>query len=138
MCIRDSIIVPLTARQAVLESLHVAHSGMTKMYKTARQLYYWPGMKADIQSKLSSCKTCQAHLPSQPRLPLQHVPPSAALGPMQSVGMDLFDADGKMWLVMMDRYSGYAFLKQLQLTTSAKIIAIVRDWFMDYGWPHLM
>ena len=68
--------------------LHVAHSGITKMYKTARQLCYWQGMKADIQSKLSSCKMCQAHLPSQARLPLQHVSPSAALGPMHSVGMD--------------------------------------------------
>ena len=95
-------------------------------------------MKADIESKLSSCKTCQANLPSQARLPMKHTLPSTALGPMHSVGMDLFDADGKKWLVMVDRYSGYAFLKQLHLTTTAKIINAVRDWFMDYGWPDVI
>ena len=57
---------------------------------------------------------------------------------MHSVGMDLFDADGKKWLVMVDRYSGYAFLKQLHSTTTAKIINTVRDWFMDYGWPDVI
>ena len=69
---------------------------------------------------------------------MKHTPPSAALGPMHSVGMDLFDADGKKWLVMVDRYLGYAFLKQLHSTTTAKIINTVRDWFMDYGWPDVI
>ena len=26
----------------------------------------------------------------------------------------------------------------MQLTTSAKIIATVSDWFMDYGWPDVI
>ena len=115
-----------------------AHSGMTKMYNTARQLYYWPGMKSEIQGKVNNCATCQRYLPSQPRPEIIFTPPSAALCPMHHVAMDLFDADGKKWLVMIDRYSGYAWLKQLQKTTTAKIIACISDWFLDYGWPEVI
>ena len=56
---------------------------------------------------------------------------------MHHVAMDLFDADAKKWLVMVDRYSGYAWLKQLQKTTTAKIIACISDWFLDFGWPEV-
>ena len=37
---RTRIVIPTAARQYILKSLHVTHSGMTKTYKTARQLYY--------------------------------------------------------------------------------------------------
>ena len=117
------IIVPSAARSAVISGLHTAHSGMTKMYSTARQLYFWPGMKGEIQAQVNNCATCQRFLPTQPRPTLSSVLPSAALGPMHHVAMDLFDADAKKWLVMVDRYSGYTWLQQLQKTTTAKIIS---------------
>ena len=36
---RTRIVIPTAARQYILKTLHVAHSGMTKTYKTVRQLY---------------------------------------------------------------------------------------------------
>ena len=44
----NRILVPTAARQYILQQLHLAHSGVVKTYRTARQLYYWPGMKNDI------------------------------------------------------------------------------------------
>ena len=38
------ILVPTAARQYILQQLHLAHSGVVKTYRTARQLYYWPGL----------------------------------------------------------------------------------------------
>ena len=54
---------------------------------------------------------------------------------MKHIAMDLFDALGKKWIVMVDRYSGYAWLGQLHSTTTAKIIDTIQTWFYDYGWP---
>ena len=79
------VIVPSAARSAVISGLHTAHSGMTKMYNTARQLYYWPGMKSEIQGKVNNCATCQRYLPLQPRPELTFTPPSAALCSMHHV-----------------------------------------------------
>ena len=54
---------------------------------------------------------------------------------MKHVGMDLFDAVGKKWLTMVDRYSGYAWVAQLNTTTTKKIIETIEGWFYEYGWP---
>ena len=42
------IIVPNSAVKTITQELHRAHSGVEKTYKTATQLYYWPGMKNSI------------------------------------------------------------------------------------------
>ena len=108
---------------------------MTKTYKTARQLYYWPGMKANIASAIDACGACQLNKASLARPQLKHTPPSTAKTPMKHVGMDLFDAIGKKWLTMVDRYSGYAWVAQLNTTTTKKIIETLEGWFYEFGWP---
>ena len=61
------IVVPQLARQRMLKTLHRAHSGSTKTYATARQLYYWPNMKKEIEEYINNCQICQAERPSQAR-----------------------------------------------------------------------
>ena len=48
------IIVPPNAIQSIMKELHRAHSGIEKMYKTAVQLYFWPGMKNTIKQAVDS------------------------------------------------------------------------------------
>ena len=50
------ILIPTRTHKKLMELLHKAHSGYTKSYKTAAQLYYWPGMKNDIAQTIDSCK----------------------------------------------------------------------------------
>ena len=40
---------------------------------------------------------------------------------MDEFGINLFDAIGKKWLATVDCYSGYAWLKQLTATNTAKL-----------------
>ena len=51
---------------------------------------------------------------------------------MQQVAIDLFDANGQKWLVLADRYSGYAWLKQLSKTASEHIIDTLTAWFETF------
>ena len=78
---------------------------MAKTYKTAQQLYYWPGMKANIAASIDTCMACQSNKASQARPQLTHTAPSSAMTPMKHIAMDLFDAIGKKWIVMVNRYS---------------------------------
>ena len=84
MVILDStrMVIPGHSQKAVLKELHKAHSGISKTYATAVQLYYWPGMKNCIKTFLSSCKICIKHSPSQARPPVTGTAPSAARSPM--------------------------------------------------------
>ena len=54
---------------------------------------------------------------------------------MRHVGTDLFDAIGKKWIVLVDRYSGYAWTHQLRRTDTATVTAQLSTWFTEYGWP---
>ena len=58
------IVIPKPARSKISE-LHRAHSGISKTYKAARQLYYWRHMKNDIEQAKAACSLCQAERPTQ-------------------------------------------------------------------------
>ena len=133
------IVIPDNSQKAVLKELHKAHSGISKTYTTAVQLYYWPGMKNCIKTFLSSCKICIKHSPSQARPPVTGTAPSAAKLPMNDLGVDLFDALGKKWLAVLSRFSGYAWLSQLKKTTTASVLESLEsleNLFLEYGYPN--
>ena len=103
------IIVPDRAIATITQELHRAHSGVEKTYKTASRLYYWPGMKNSIRQIIDKCAVCREDRPRQPRPTATITPPFTAEYPMNHVGTNLFDAIGKKWIVLVDRYSGYAW-----------------------------
>ena len=59
------IIVPHRAISIITQELHRAHSGVEKTYKTAAQLYYWPGMKNLIRQTIDNCRVCREDRPGQ-------------------------------------------------------------------------
>ena len=124
MVVLDStrLIIPESSQRAVLTELHIAHSGICKTYATATQLYYLPCMKNCIKTFIADCKTCIKYSSSQARTPVTGTAPSAAISPMNSIGADLFDAEGKKLLAVLCRYSGYAWLSYLRKKTSPHII----------------
>jgi len=126
------IVVPEMARRELLLKLHLPHSGMTKTFANARQLYFWPGMKNSIKQITENCEACQALLPSLPKETLRM---TVAAAPMEQVAVDLFDHKGQDWLVMVDRYSGFPFTKRLRSTTSEAVTSALTAWFVDWGYP---
>ena len=65
----------------------------------------------------------------------QPPPPSKAITPMNEVASDLFEHNGSNWLFLVDRYSGYAWVRKLRCTSTTAITNILTTWFQDYGWP---
>ena len=47
------IVVPKGARPSIIQELH-----MTKAFKTARQLYFWPNRKEEIRKAIIGCQFC--------------------------------------------------------------------------------
>ena len=123
------VLYKYTARKRVVRELHHAHSGLTKSFLTAQQLYYWPGMHSDIKSYIDACVPCQEARPSLARQKLlPPALPSDAVQPMRYVALDLFSA-------MVDRYSGYAWAAKLANTTTRHVLSHLETWFTDFGWP---
>ena len=73
------IIVPNSAVKTITQELHRAHSGVEKTYKTATQLYYWPGMKNSIRQTIDNCKVCREDRPAQARPTASIAQPSSSM-----------------------------------------------------------
>ncbi|CAB4045862.1 Transposon Tf2-6 poly, partial [Paramuricea clavata] len=48
---------------------------------------------------------------------------------------DLFELDGRHYLIMIDSYSGFPFAKRLSGLTTKSIVKALNAWFMDWGNP---
>ena len=141
MCIRDRynatrIVIPTKARRYIANLLHAAHSGITKMMKTATQLYYWPGMRTHFENIINNCEECQSSRPTQARPKITSSPPSHAQLPMNELGSDIYDALGKSWLVLADRYSGYVWNACIKDKCTETVVKQLRSWFIEFGWPN--
>ena len=132
----DRIVVPVGARPTVLRLLHSGHAGVTKTTQAARQFYYWPGMSKDIDEMVAGCEACQALRPSKPQAAAQPSPP--ATFPMEALGADLFHCDGRNWLVVIDRYSGFPFVAEMRSTSAAAVLEKLDDWLWNYGLPNVI
>ena len=69
------IVVPASMRRSTLTSLHASHLGKERTKARARQVVYWPGIDAGIDTITRESDRCQRELPSNPReTMLQHEP----------------------------------------------------------------
>jgi len=68
------VVVPPQDQQVVLQELHTAHPGMTKIKALARMYVWWPGLESDIEESVQLCDECQLN---------QSNPPVAPLSPME-------------------------------------------------------
>ena len=132
---KDRLVVPHLARPRILALLHTSHAGVSRTQVWAKQHFFWPGMKNDIVQLVSNCDRCVHLLPRQAQQPIV-IDPSPA--PMHDVSLDLFECKGKQHLLMVDRYSGFLWVKALQKTDSHTVIKQMNSWFMLFGFPRIV
>ena len=128
----SKIYIPHGARPAILKFLHKSHCGFTKMKTLAQQFYFWPRMCTAIKQKAESCRECLTFSPSLQKEPLT---PLLADHPMQYMSADLFSWQGKNYLVLVDRFSGFPWVSQLKSLSTAAILSKLHAWFCDFGFP---
>jgi hypothetical protein len=69
--IYGSRVCVLRAKQpAALQILHRGHPGINLMLHRARNLFYWPGITADVHRVVADCCECALTRPSPPLKPL--------------------------------------------------------------------
>jgi hypothetical protein len=73
-----------TLKTQLMESMHASaiggHSGMVASYQRIKRLFYWPGLKKDIEKFISKCATCQ-------RAKAEHCPYPGLLEPLDTPDM---------------------------------------------------
>ena len=71
-CYISLLVIPVSKWPEILSKLHVAHQGIERSKRRARQVVFWPGISNDITNTVRVCVSCQEALPSLQREPLAH------------------------------------------------------------------
>ena len=96
------------------------------LYK-ARECLYWPGMTGEIKNYVSTCEACRKCEHGQRKETLtSHETPSR---PWQFVAADLFELNGKSYLVAVDYFSDFFGLDHLRSTSPVYVIKKLKGHF---------
>ena len=105
--VESRIVIPAVIRRDVLNKLHVAHQGIERTKRRARQT----GLTSDIVNAVRACEACQQMLPSIQQEPYECDPPPTRV--FEDTSADLFSYAGHQYLVYVDRYSGWPCVRVL-------------------------
>ena len=90
-------------------------------------MLYWPGMSYEIEDFVSTCEICTKYQGNNRKEPL--IPHAVPSRPWSKVGTDLFEFQGKYFLILVDYYSKFIEVAQLKHTTSLEIINLCKSQF---------
>lgn len=120
----------------MLGLIHKSHLGMVKSKQSACEVLYWPGVSAEIEDIVRNCSKCAEF---QNRLPrLQHKPTVTPELPFEQVASDIFDWEGKHYMVLVDYYSKFIEVGELKDQHSCTLIATLKTQFSKHGIPTVL
>ena len=130
---RERVVVPKAARGKLLRRIHNSHLGVNGRLNRACECLYWPGMTGDIKNHVSTCEACREYEQSQTKeMHRSHETPSR---PWQYVAADLFELEGKSYLVTSDYFSDFFELDHLRSKSSVYVIKKLKSNFARHGIP---
>ena len=131
------VVIPSRYRNAMLEELHNAHSGIVRMKAVGRSFMWWPGIDSDIERTVNSCDICRRSRHKPTEAPLQ--PWSFPDRPWSRVHIDYAGpVIGKMILVVIDAHSKWIEAYTTSGSTSAITISKLKWIFSSHGIPDVI
>ncbi|UYV64812.1 hypothetical protein LAZ67_3002052 [Cordylochernes scorpioides] len=116
----------------ILDKLHAGHFGITKTRLRARETVWWPGISEEIAETVRKCSVCIQEAVSKHE-PL--IPTNFPTRPWQKIGMDLFKFENKWYLVVIDYYSRFPEMIQLDRLTANVVVRSCKSIFARHGIP---
>nr|XP_022314409.1 uncharacterized protein K02A2.6-like [Crassostrea virginica] len=131
----EAVVIPVSLRQDMTSRLHKSHLAYDSMLRRARGVIFWPNMSKDIKRMDETCEICQATKPSNARETLhQHVEGA----PWQKIGADLFEIQGRHYLVSIDYISNFIEVDYLSSMKSSAVIDVFKKQFSRLGIPCIL
>ena len=129
----DRVVIPWNMRAEIKKLLHSTHSGIDACLRRARECVYWPGMTSDITQIVAGCEICQKFQASnQPETLEPHDLPTRQ---WEKIGVDLFELEGKDYLIIVDYLSNFWEIDRLRDTTATTVIKTMKTHIARYGIP---
>ena len=128
------VVIHPQGQQAVLQELHTAHPGMTRMKALARMYVWWPGLDTDIEELVRLCNECQLNQSNPPLAPLN--PWTWPTRPWARLHLGYVRPfQGHHFLVIIDAHSKWIEAFPVTSPSSNVTIEILRPVFAQFGVP---
>ena len=127
------LIIPKSERASTLKVLHMGHYAIDKMSLRARETVYWPGISEDIRSTYHHCHICAKFARTQQKETLQSIETPQTT--WEQLGLDIFSLRNTQYLLVIDYFSRFPVVKQLQSLHSLSVIKHLKDIFTEIGIP---
>ena len=116
----------------------MGHNGSARTYMLLKRLYYWKGMKTDINIYIKQCKLCQKQNIVPVKYSQGHF--SAPMAPMEFISMDLIgdfipsSKGNKYALTVICMLTGYTFCIPIPSKKASDVItAYVDNVYAKFG-----
>ena len=129
----ERVVIPKSMRSKIIGLIHVSHTGVQGCLRRAREAVYWPLMATDFEEAVGSCETCQKYQRNQQKEPL--ISTEVPELPYQFISTDLFEFEGKHYLVTVDHYSDFFEVDFLHDQTTKEVIHKLKSHFARNGIP---
>lgn len=132
-----AIVIPEGLRIEALRVAHAGHPGQSAMKSIMRERIWWPGMSADAERWVTSCKGCTLAARHEPPVPmLRSTLPEA---PWDKLAIDFNGphaaCGGKQIVVLVDYYSRFLMAEFVKSTDHASTTAFLDKVFSRFGFP---
>ena len=142
LCVDQRVAIPISIKEAVLESIHMTHPGSWGMISLS-QYAWWPYMHREILAKTSDCVPCtDIGKNLKPIIPkFKWYPHKACQEPNDEIQIDfggpiLNDQNKDIYfLTCIDRYSKYPTVRIFEKANGANVVKFLRHYAYTHGNP---
>ena len=131
----SKVLIPETLKQKYLRQIHQGHQGIEACRSRAREFVFWVKLNDDLKELVEKCDLCQSQQNSISTAQkfISEVPPH----PWHTVGSDLFYFRRIDFLVVVDYFSKYLFVRKIHNSTSSAVIKELGMIFSEFGKPQI-
>ncbi|UYV77427.1 hypothetical protein LAZ67_15000994 [Cordylochernes scorpioides] len=132
------LVIQASMKLKILDKLHAGHFRITKTRLRARETVWWPEISEEIAETVRKFSVCIQEAVSKHE-PL--IPTNFPTRPWQNIGLDLFKFENKWYLVVIDYYSRFPEMIQLDRLTAVVANPYLPDMeyqkLLQYGFTHV-
>ena len=127
------IIFPSALRSEMKYILHQGYLGIENCKKISRQAYFWPLINKELEDTISKSPTCQTYRNRQPsEAPIK---PEIRHHSWTKCDAGLFRLQGHYYLFIVDYYSQFIAVENLQNPQPETVINKLKIVFLQFGIP---
>ena len=126
----ERLIIPSELQKQVMEQIHTGHQGISKCRERTRRTVWWPGLLSEIENVAGKCQSCCMN---QARKTEPMIPSTFPELTWQKIGIDVFEWQKLVYLIIMNYYSRFIKIAKLDRTTAEAEVQRCKNIFSRHG-----